>query len=469
MASDNKTMGVFALAMISTAAVLSLRNFPTMAVYGWSSISWYLIGTILFIIPLSLASAELASGWPEDGGVYAWVRQAFGEKWGFVGTWCAFSQNLIWYPTIMSFVAATLAAAVDPTLANSKIFNAVIMVGGFWLIIAVNMRGTEMTSKLSTFGTIAGSLIPGALILVLWIGYVASGKPSAIPFSAKALLPDLSIGNLPFVANIVLMFAGLEMSGYYATSAKNPQRDFPRATFLAAVLILLVSVLPTLAIAWVIPAKDINLNAGIVQALGALCDALGVGWLGPVSYILLMAGAVASVTSWMVSPALGLGVIAKTGLLPPFWSHYNKYGIPAGVMILQGLIGTVFMLMYISIPSVNSAYWVMSAITTEVLIVMYVLIFGTLIRLRYTQPDKPRPYKIPGGTGGVWLVGGLGLFSILFSAYFGFLPPADMTFVSKPVYILIMVVGTVALAFTPFLFIWFRKQPPAGSAAAKQA
>lgn len=123
--------------------------------------------------------------------------------------------------------------------------------------------------------------------------YVGSGKPSAIPFSAYALIPDLSPNNLPFVANIVLMFAGIEMAGYYATSAKNPQRDFPRATLLAALLILIVSVLPTLAIAWVVPAKQIDLNAGITQAISALCDALGVSWLAQVSFILLLAGAVA--------------------------------------------------------------------------------------------------------------------------------------------------------------------------------
>lgn len=159
----------------------------------------------------------------------------------------------------------------------------------------------------------------------------------------------------------------------------------------------------------------------------------------------------------MISPAMGLGVIAKAGLLAPFWARENRFGVPAGVMILQGVIASVFMALYVSIPSVNSAYWVMSAITTEVLIVMYVLIFATLIRLRYSQPDRPRPYKIPGGFVGVWCMGGLGLFSVIFSAYLGLLPPADTTFVSKPVYILIIIGGTVVLSFTPFLFILFRK------------
>ena len=60
-----KILGVFALAMINVAAVLSIRNFPSMAEFGWSSIGWYIIGTILFLIPISLAGAELATGWPE--------------------------------------------------------------------------------------------------------------------------------------------------------------------------------------------------------------------------------------------------------------------------------------------------------------------------------------------------------------------------------------------------------------------
>ncbi|HXY32323.1 MAG TPA: amino acid permease [Gemmatimonadaceae bacterium] len=471
MTQKPQSLGVFALAMISTAAVLTLRNFPTMAMYGWASIAWFVLGGLLFIVPLALAAAELASGWPEDGGVYAWVREAFGERWGFVAVWCAFSQNLIWYPTVLSFIAATLAAAVNPAFAQSKTFQLVVMLSFFWLILGLNLRGTQMTSRLSTFGTIAGTLIPGFLITLLWIAYTRAGKPTAIPFTPSALVPDISPGNLPFLATIVLMFAGIEMMGYYATSTRNPQRDFPKATLLAVVLIVVASIFPTLAIAWVVPAKDIDLNAGIVQALERLCGALGVAWLAPVSDILLLAGAVALITAWAVSPALGLGVVAKAGLLPPFWGRHNANGIPVGVMVLQGVIGSIFTVLYVAIPSVNSAYWIMSAITTEVLIVMYALIFATVIRLRYAQPDRPRPYRIPGGLIGVWLAGGTGLLAIFLAAYVGLFPPAGTTFVSAPVYVGIMLAGTVALSFTPFVFLALRKESwrPADARAPTQS
>ncbi|MDQ8035873.1 MAG: amino acid permease [Pedobacter sp.] len=450
-------IGVFALAMISVAAVLSLRNYPTMAVYGWSSIAWYLIGTLLFIIPLSLAAAELASGWPEDGGVYVWVKEAFGERWGFVAVWCAFSQNLIWYPTVLSYIAVSFASAIDPSLGANKLYNFVVMLGIFWGTILINLRGTQMTSKLSSVGVIVGTLIPGAFIIILWLVWMGLGKHNAIPFSTAALIPDLSLGNLPFVASMVLMFAGIEMCGYYAKDVKNPQKDFPKATFLAAIIIFIMSVVPTLALAWVVPSKEIDLNAGVIQALGVMFDGLNLHWMSPIMAIMLGVGGVALMTAWMVSPALGLGVVAKDGLLPPMWSHYNKQGIPVGVMMLQGVIGSLFTIAYISIPSVNTAYWIMSAMTTEVLVIMYILIFGAVIKLRYSNPDKPRPYRIPGGTAGVWIIGGTGLVALLLAGYFGMLPPSGMDFTTPTIYVTIMILGTVALAFTPFLFLLFRK------------
>jgi amino acid transporter len=113
-----KALGVFALAMINVAAVLSLRNYPSMAVYGWSCIGWYIIGTISFLIPLTLAGAELATGWPLGGGIYAWVREAFGEREGFIAVFCSWSNNLVWFPTVLAFIASTFAYVFNPALST---------------------------------------------------------------------------------------------------------------------------------------------------------------------------------------------------------------------------------------------------------------------------------------------------------------------------------------------------------------
>ena len=113
MDNKKKMIGVFTLAMINVAAVLSIRNFPQMSVYGWQSIGWYLIGLLFFLIPISLVGAELATGWPKGGGVYAWVKEAFGHKGGFVAIFCEWSNNLVWFPTVLSFVAGTFLFLVS--------------------------------------------------------------------------------------------------------------------------------------------------------------------------------------------------------------------------------------------------------------------------------------------------------------------------------------------------------------------
>ena len=171
---SKKVLGLFALAMINVAAVLSIRNFPSMAVYGWSCIGWYIIGAILFLIPISLAGAELATGWPEGGGVYAWVKQAFGEKGGFTALFCEWSNNLVWFPTVLSFIASTLAFALTPALANSPWYMFTVMMIAFWGTTAIAYFGEEASTKFGNVGVILGSIIPAILIIIL--GVCGSGR-----------------------------------------------------------------------------------------------------------------------------------------------------------------------------------------------------------------------------------------------------------------------------------------------------
>jgi len=145
--NKTKTLGIFALAMINVAAVLSLRNYPSMAVYGWSSIGWYVLGTITFLIPVSLVGAELATGWPQGGGIYAWVKEAFGEKIAFIAVFCEWSNNLVWFPTVLAFIASTFAFAVSPQLGSNSIFMFVVMMVAFWGTTFVALAGEKTSSR----------------------------------------------------------------------------------------------------------------------------------------------------------------------------------------------------------------------------------------------------------------------------------------------------------------------------------
>lgn len=454
---NKKVLGLFALAMINVAAVLSIRNFPSMAIYGWSCIGWYVIGAVLFLIPISLAGAELATGWPEGGGVYAWVKQAFGEKGGFVALFCEWSNNLVWFPTVLSFTASTLAFALTPALANSPFYMFGVMMFAFWGTTAIAYFGDDVSSKFSNIGVILGSIIPSILIILLGVWWLGSGQTIVLPpFSAGAMIPSVDLSTLPFFATIILLFAGMEMAGFHALETRNPQKDFPRAMALSAAIIVICTVLATLAIAVVIPADKLNLASGVMQAIQYFFDAAGIAWLvGPMA-VLITLGGVVNLASWLIGPAKGLGIVAEEGNMPPLFDRTNKYGAPVAVLVIQALIGSIISLLYIFLPSVNQAYWILSAMTVELLCIVYILVFAALIKLRYSQPATPRPFRIPGGMAGVWLVGGVGLFGTVLAFVVGLMPPSFFE-TNALVYVVSVLLGTFLLAVPPLVFLKFRK------------
>lgn len=457
MASNIKKLGVFSLAMISVGAVLSVRNYPSMAIYGWSSIGWYILGTLLFLIPLTLASAELATGWSRGGGVYTWVKEAFGEKAGFIAIFCEWSNNLVWFPTVLSFIAGTFAYAIDPNLSNNGVYMFTVMMIAFWGSTAIAWMGSDTTAKFNNIGVLLGSIFPSILLVVFGVVYLLQGQPLQIPaFTLPQIVPEINLSTLPFVATIVLLFAGMEMAGFHALEVKNPAKDFPKAMLLAALIIFFATVLGTLALAWVIPVDQLNLAAGVMQAFDAFLKAFSLESLTPIIAVLLALGGVALLINWLVGPVLGLGVTAAAGDMPPITRKLNKQGVPTGMLIIQGVIATGISLLYVFSPTVNQAYWILSALTVMLLCITYMFVFAAVIRLRISQPNTHRAFKIPGGLAGVWIVGGVGFFASVFTFVIGCFP-TTVTQIPFWGYVATMLIGTALLALPPLVFLRFKK------------
>lgn len=457
--APQKLLGIFALAMINVAAVLSIRNFPSMAMYGWECIGWYIIGTVIFLIPLSLAGAELATMLADKGGgVYAWCKEAFGEKGGFIAIFCEWSNNLVWFPTVLAFIASTLAFAISPELGSNAIYLFVVMMIAFWGTTAIAYFGENVSSKFQNYGVILGSIIPSVLIIGLGVYWVVSGGAIVLPpFSLGEIVPTFDLSTLPFFATVILLFAGMEMAGFHALETRNPGTDYPKAMAISAVIIFFCTVMATLAIAFVIPADQLNLAAGVMQAIQYFFTALNIpGAIAPMA-VLIAIGGVVSLAAWLIGPALGLGVVAQEGNMPPLFNRTNKYGSPVAVLFIQALIGTFISLLYVFLPSVNQAYWILSAMTVELLCIVYLLVFAALIKLRYSKPDAPRPFKIPGGMAGIWLIGGMGAFGVIFAFIVGLMPTGDFSSSEAVSYVAGVLLGTFLLAVPPLIFLKMKK------------
>lgn len=451
--SSPEKLSVFTLMMINVAAILSLRALPGLADYGYALVFYLSMASLLFFIPSALVAAELASGWKEEGGVYLWVKEAFGPRWGFVAIFMQWVENLPWFPAVLAFAASDIAYIFNPALAENKIFVVAVIWAALWAGTLLNFRDMKLSAALSTSGAMAGSIIPVGMIIILGIMYLASGQTAAITFSPGAMVPDMNnLTQLMLLVSMLVSLQGMEMSAVHVNNVKNPGRDFPRAIFSASVLIIILCVLGALAIALVIPEDDISLSAGVCQAFEKLFALHDMPFMTPVVCLLMAYGALTMVITWMVGPSKGILAVAKDGFLPRSWQKTNKYGMPTNILLIQTSMSTLLSCAILFMPTVSSAFMLMSALAAQLYMVMYLLMFGAAIRLRYTRPDMKRGYSIPGGKAGIWIVCGLASAACVFVFIFGFIPPPlvrDKGMVSIATYIAFLVSGIVVLASAP--------------------
>ncbi|MCB0725677.1 MAG: amino acid permease [Ignavibacteriae bacterium] len=447
-----KTLGVFTLAMINVAAIVSLRNLPLMADYGFASVFFYVLAGLIFFIPISLVAAEFATTYPGEGGIYLWVKEAFGQQYGFLTVWMEWVLNAVWLPTVLSFTAATIAYIITPELAQNKVYMVAVMLIVLWGTTFANFFGMKASGIISSVGTMTGTIIPGALIIILGILWFVLGNPSQITFSVDTLIPDMKLDNLVFFAGVIVGLAGIEMAAFHANEAKDPQKDYPKAIFLSASIILALFILGSLAIAIVVPAKEISLVAGLMQAFESFFSQFGMKWFVKVIAFLTAIGALAQISTWLIGPSKGILATAQDGSLPKVFKKVNKDEMPVGILIIQALIGSLFSLIFLIAPDVSSSYWILTALTAQLTVIMYMLIFSAIIKLRYSQPDIKRPFQIPGGKAGVWTVAGIGLIGCVFTLVLGFIPPDNVPIKSVAKFEAIMIGGVVILSIPPFIF-----------------
>jgi amino acid transporter len=443
-----------ALALMTTSSVASLRPSPTMAVYGLACIFLYIVPAIVFLLPTSLVSAELASGW--NGGVYNWVSQGISKPMGFLAVWCQFAMTIFYYPSLLGFVASTLAYVINPDLATSGVWTAIVIMVCYWTGVWVSSRGTSGVAGLASGGLIIGTLIPGALLVILGIAFLGQGNESAAPMTADNLLPAWAgLASLVLIVNNFLSYSGMEMNAVHVGSLRKPGTEFPRAMFLSMGLVLVIFILPALAISWIVPAEQLSLTAGIMQAFEAIFAHFGSTWLTPIIGVMLVAASLGGMLTWLAGPSKGLLLISRReGYLPPFLQRLNKHGVQQNILVTQGLVTTVIALAYALIPDVSSVYWIFSVITTQVYLIMYLLMFVAAVRLRRSQPDHPRGYRAP------MLVGlcGVGFTASLAALLIGFIPPSQFSSGNAGVYVLIVGGGALGLGLlVPWLFYRFRK------------
>ena len=455
--SPKKVLGLFSLVMINIIAIDNLRSISLSAEYGLSVVGLYLLVGICFFIPSALIAAELATAWPTTGGIYIWVREAFGKKIGFLIIWLQWVYNIVWYPTVAIFISGTLAYLINPHLVNNKIYMVSVTLGVFWLATIVNCYGMRFSSFVSTIGALFGTLLPIAFIILLGSIWLLQGHHSQIAFTWSGMLPNFSHWNqLPLLVAIVFGLIGIEMSAAHAGEVKNPQHAYPRAALIAVVIILVSLILSPLAIAIIIPQPHLDVITGLIQGFTVFFQRFHMPWMGPVMIITIIIGSLTSIAAWIIGPTKGIMAAGQDGSMPSWMAKQNRHGAPVALLCIQGFIVTALCIVFLLLPTVKSSYWYLSDLTAQLALLSYIGFFAAAVRLHHTQAKVERAFRVPGGKIGMWCAASLGIFSCIFAIGLGFIPPVQIAVGNTLHFELLLVGGILVFLIPPFLLIRYQ-------------
>ncbi|MGC1182753.1 APC family permease [Legionella sp.] len=452
MSPSKKVLSVFSLVMINVIAVDSLRTLPISAKLGLSLVSYYIIAAFVFFIPVALVAAELATTYPNTGGIYVWVREAFGKRIGFITIWLQWIYNVVWYPTILAFIAATLSYLIAPELANNKFYLLGTVLGLFWLFTLLNCFGMKVSSIISIIGATIGTVLPMLLIIGLAIIWAIQGKPMAVDYPSSWLPNFESIGNISLFAAVLFGLIGMEMSAVHAEEVKNPQRDYPRALLYSTLIIISTLSLGSLAIIVVVPNESLSVVSGLIDAYSIFFKAYQMPWMTLVIAVFIILGGLSGVSAWIIGPTKGLLVSAIDGSLPVRFARTNKYGAPTAILFTQAIIVSILSTVFILLPSINAAYWMLSDLCAQMALLVYVIMFAAAIKLRYSKPNQPRGYKIPGGNKVMWTLSGLGILCCISVILVGFVPPSQIPIGNVFIFESFLGGGLILFVLIPWFF-----------------
>lgn len=406
----DKSLRIWDLILFTFCAVFTIDTVPASAAIGVSSITWWIVMAIMFFLPYGLITAELGSTYPEQGGVYIWVKRAWGEKWGARTTWLYWVNVALWMPSVYIAFAGVFSQMFFPEIPMWGLV--LIGITMTWITVWFNIQHLSLAKWIPNMGAVAKLVVVTALIGAT-IYFLMSGENFANDFSSSSFVPTLGTG-LAFLPAIIYNMCGFELMSGAAGEMANPKKDIPKAVIVSAVLITATYLLSTFAILAIVPTENVNLIAGIYDTLTVVFGNSGFGgamvvFLG----ICILFTFLANMVTWTIGANRSAVESAESGELPKiFGTITKKTKAPLGSAILTGLVSTGVFITYGFLASnAEDLFWTIFAFSSIVFLMPYAIIFPVFIKLRMKDKDIERPYKVPGPS---WWVYTLAVIAELF-------------------------------------------------------
>lgn len=466
--SPLKTLGFFGFFAITASMVMTVYAYPNFASSGMHLIFFLILGGVFWFLPVALCAAEMATvkGW-ESGGIFAWVGNTLGKRWGFAALFYQWFQITVGFVTMAFFVLAALSYIVGwDALYNNPLVMFIGVAIIVWALTLTQLGGTKLTARIAKIGFFGGVLIPAVVLMVGLVAYLVTGGVSQLQINPGAIVPDFTqTGTLVIFASFILAFAGVEASASHVNELKNPGKIYPLVMIVLCVLTIALDTLGGMAVAMTIPLSELegNMSDGVIASFAAIFDAhFHMGWMVYVIAFLLAAGVLAEISSWIVGPSRALLDTAKDGILPASFAKTNKHGVSVKTVVVQGIIVTIWdavlcgSMALAGGSSSSVSYLTAVGLTVVIYLVGYVLFFLGYFKLVLKHGDLPRVFNVFGGKVGKCIVAGCGLALTLFALVVSFFPSSELSAQANVVYVITLLVCWVVSVAIPFVIYGLR-------------
>ena len=451
-----KTMGFWDVLLFNIATVLGPRWIAAAGHNGTSSISLWVLAAVFFFVPGALVINELSSRFPQEGGLYAWSKEAFGPFHGFVAGWTYWIYTFFYFPGLLlasASMAAYIVGGQGAALAQNRTFLLTVSLSILVVAVVLNIVGLNIGKWLQNAGGV-GTYVP-LLMLVGIAALVVWKHGSATHFTAANMMPTWNWDTVNFWSQIAFAFTGLELVSAMSEEVRDPRRTLPRAVFGAGALIAIMYILGTFAILALVPAANLDPQSGVFNAITVGSIALKVGFLGILAAIVVTAGNAGGVGSTVAGIARVPFVVGVDRYLPAaFGKIHPKWKTPYISILVQASISAAILLGSQINETTQGAYQKLIDAGIILYFIPFLYMFAAAIKLarRKDRRENPHAVLVPGGIAGVWICGSLGFLVVLIGIIFSLVPPGGTS--SKVGFFLTLVAGTLGSVLLGLMLYW---------------
>lgn len=440
-----RVMGVADLALFYIVTGISLRWIASAATLGPSALWYWAMAFAGFYIPLVAAVIELSSRYPQEGGLYVWIRETFGPFAGFMAGWSYWTSNLPYFPSVFYFDAGNalfLGGARFQGLSGSTVWFMSFALVALAAITAINIAGLKWARWLHGMGAV-GMWLP-TLIIVMLAAFSYHRFGSVTRFDAASARPAFDLSHIIILSGLAFALSGPEAASFMSGEIRDPRRTIPRALPLAGMVVLPVYLLGTIAVLVIMPAHAVNPLQGLVQAGSIAAQHIGMGWLAWVVALLITVGNLGAASGYLSGCARLPFAVGIDHMLPPVFAKVHpRWGTPWVALLLQGGLGALFCVLGQAGTGVQGAYEVLVSMGIIAAFLPFAGVFLAVLRINGSASAAIGVTRLPGGRTTSIGLALVGLITTLVALVLAALPAADEA--NKPLALAKIVVLTAIL------------------------